>query len=115
MPRAENEPYPMPRRLAGIAEKVAKIGLICSGTLIQRTKTCGKENCRCATDPAARHGPYYEWSWREGGRLVHRIISAEQAQQLQRAIRNYQRLHELLGRWERASAAIIFRDSSRKS
>ena len=116
MPPTEHEPDTVNRRrISGIVEKIAEIGLICSGTLLERTKTCGKANCRCATDPAARHGPYYEWSWREGGRLVHKIVSAEQAGQLRKAIHNYQTLQDLLARWERASAAIILRVGRRKS
>jgi hypothetical protein len=116
MPLAENEPESANRRrIREIVEKIAEIGLICSGTLLERTKTCGKANCRCATDPAARHGPYHEWSWREGGRLVHKIVSAAQARQLHKAIHNYQTLQDLLARWERASAAIILRPGKRKS
>jgi hypothetical protein len=29
----------------------------------------------CATDPSARHGPYYEWGHMRGGKLVHRSAS----------------------------------------
>jgi hypothetical protein len=116
MPGAEHEPDTANRRrIREIVAKIAEIGLICSGTLLERTKTCGKVNCRCATDPAARHGPYYEWSWREEGRLVHKIVSADEARQLRKAIHNYQTLHDLLARWERASAAIILLPGKRKS
>jgi hypothetical protein len=60
--------------------------------------------------PEARHGPYHEWTRREGGRLVHSSVSREQARQLQRAIRNHREilaLERLLKRWERETAAII--------
>ena len=103
------------RRIAAVVKQLASIDLICSGTLTERTKTCGKANCRCATDPDARHGPYHEWSWREGGKLLHKIVSPPQAKQLERAIRNYRRILQLLERWERESAAIILRHGSPKS
>jgi hypothetical protein len=103
------------RRIESIRRQIAKIDLICAGTLHERTKSCGKAACRCATDPAARHGPYYEWSWREDGRLVHRVVSAEQAGALQSAISNYRRVQEMLARWQGESATIILGDGKRKS
>ena len=102
------------RRIEQIRSQIDSIDLVCSGTLLKRTKTCGKPNCRCATNPEARHGPYHEWSWREGGRLVHKIVSPEQAQRLKRSIENYRKIQALLARWERESAAIILRGGKRK-
>ena len=48
-------------RIHSIRASLGGIELICSGTLSERWKTCGKPSCRCASDPAARHGPYYQW------------------------------------------------------
>jgi hypothetical protein len=101
--------------IRAFVDEIARLGLICSGTLLQRTKTCGKPNCRCATDTQARHGPYYEWTWREGGKLRHKIVPAEKADLLREAIQNYRTVQELLGRWERETAAIIFGRPNRKS
>ena len=81
-----------------------------SGTLHTRTKVCGKPNCRCAQDPAQRHGPYYEWSWREGNRGVHMLITRDQAKALSRALRNYRKVKTLLARWEEESAKTILGD-----
>jgi hypothetical protein len=101
--------------IRALADEIARIGLICSGTLLERTKTCGKPNCRCATDPQARHGPYYEWSWREGGKLRHKIVPPEKVDLLRQAIQNYRTVQELLTQWERKSAPIIFQERDRKS
>jgi hypothetical protein len=101
--------------IRALKNEIAGVGLICSGTLLERTKTCGKPNCRCANDPQARHGPYYEWSWREGGKLRHKIVPAEKADLVREAIQNHRTVKELLGRWERQSAAVIFGGSDRKS
>ncbi len=69
---------------------------VCSGTLLERMKTCGSPTCRCAQNPAARHGPYYEWGHMKAGKLVHRLVTAEQAGLLRRAIANYRKLKKLL-------------------
>jgi len=103
------------RRIAKVLTELVRLDLICSGTLSRRTKVCGKPNCRCAADPKARHGPYYEWSRREGGKLVHKILSPEQAEELERALRNHREVQRLLEHWERESAAIILRAGGRKS
>ena len=59
-----------------IRREIAAVDLLCAGTLLKRWKQCGRSNCRCAHDPAARHGPYYEWSRRRNGRLLHTLLSA---------------------------------------
>jgi hypothetical protein len=101
--------------IRALADQIAGLGLICSGTLLERTQTCGKANCLCATDPEARHGPYHEWTWREGWKLRHKIVLPEKVNLLREAIRNYRTIHELLGQRERESASIIFGDRERKS
>ena len=101
--------------IRALKNEIAGIDLICSGTLLERTKSCGKPNCRCATDPQARHGPYYEWSWREGGKLRHKIVPAEKADRVREAILNHRTVQELLDRWERQSATVIFGRPDRKS
>jgi len=95
------------RRIKSIRRRIAAMGLVAQGTVSKRTKVCGKTNCRCAHDPEARHGPYYEWTRREKGRYVHTIISAEQAEQLVAAIDNHKRVLALLARWSTETARAL--------
>lgn len=81
--------------------------LVLDGTLISRMKVCGRPNCRCAKDPAARHGPYHEWSHMENGRLVHRIVTAEQAELIRQAIDNNREVQDLIQRWHIETEAEI--------
>lgn len=94
-------------RIARIREELDRLGLVCRGTVVRRTKVCGKPACRCAKDPEARHGPYYEWNRLRGKKLVHRTVTASQARALLRAIRNARRLRRLLRQWEEESADAI--------
>ena len=59
--------------------RLAEVGFTCEGSLVERYTSCHNPNCRCA-DPAQRHGPYWQISWKQGGRTVSRIISAEEAE-----------------------------------
>jgi len=93
--------------IARIRERIRTIERLCSGTLLRRTKVCGKPECRCAQDPTARHGPYYEWGRMKGGRLVHRMVSPAQARLLREAIANYRTLRRLLRAWENETVKLI--------
>lgn len=95
------------QRIARIRETLAGVHYLCSGTLLQRTKVCGKAGCRCAQDPNARHGPYYEWGHMHRGKLVHRTVSPEQAVILQLAIDNHRKVKKLLRDWEVETERLI--------
>lgn len=69
----------------------------------------GQATCRCATDPAARHGPYHEWSRRKDGRLVHSVLAPDQVSLIQRAIANRREIERLLASWEDESTFEILR------
>lgn len=94
-------------RITQIRQELSAIELLCSGTLLKRMKTFGSPSCRCAHDPAARHGPYYEWGHMHAGKLVHRVVSVEQAEVLRQAIANYRRLKKLLRGWETETERLI--------
>src|SRR5277367_4214564 len=101
-------------RIAQIRQELGAIELMCSGTLLKRMKTCGSPTCRCAQDPAARHGPYYEWGHMRAGKLVHRLVSPEQAELLGQAINNYRKLKKLLRSWEAESERLIDAKAARQ-
>ena len=95
------------QRIAKIQEALSTFEFVCSGTLLERTKICGKPGCRCAEDPEARHGPYYEWTRRHNGKLLHRVVTAEQAQVIRRAIKNHRAILTLLRRWEAETVHML--------
>jgi hypothetical protein len=86
---------------------IQRMDFVASGTIHVRTKVCGRKNCKCATDPEARHGPYYEWTRTKHGKLLHSVVTPAQARLLQRAIANYHEILSLLARWEDETASEI--------
>src|ERR1700741_2245285 len=94
-------------RIERIREALSEIDYLCSGTLLERMKVCGKPGCRCAQDPDARHGPYYEWGHMKGGKLVHRMVTPEQAALLRRAIVNYRKAKKLMKAWEQETERLF--------
>lgn len=101
-------------RIRRIQEQILAIDYVSSGTLVTRTKVCGKPGCRCASDPEARHGPYHEWGYMKDGRQVHRMLSAEQASILKKAIANYRAVMRLLRDWERQTLRLLDAQTPRK-
>src|SRR5574341_299844 len=108
MPQASSSPrLPSPgRRIEEIRREIASIDYLCEGSLRRRTKVCGKPSCRCALDPADRHGPYYEWKRLRKGRFLQRVLSPDQARLLARALTNERRAPGLQARWKRESPRI---------
>jgi hypothetical protein len=94
-------------RVEKIRSVLQTIDFATSGTLLERRKVCGKPGCRCTLDPSQRHGPYYEWTRRHGGTLLHRVVTPEQAQMIRQAIKNHRDILKLLKQWERETVSVI--------
>jgi hypothetical protein len=75
MTRAEE----IPEAVRRLAEKLSQPRPMRRGSLGERFTKCGKARCACATDEAARHGPYFSLTRAEGGRTRSRRLTAEQA------------------------------------
>ncbi|MGT2455353.1 DUF6788 family protein [Cupriavidus basilensis] len=101
-------------RIERIRETLNAIDCLCSGTLLERIKVCGKPGCRCAQDPDARHGPYYDWGPIKGGKLAHRTVSPELAFVLRRAIANYRQAKKLMQAWEDETERLIDAEAPRR-
>lgn len=102
-------------RIERIRQSLTDIEHLCSGTLLHRTKACGKPGCRCAGDPGARHGSRYEWGPMKGGKLVHCMATPEQAAILQQAITNHRRAKKLMVAWEGQTERLIDAHAARKT
>ena len=81
-------------KIAEIQRTLSGMEYLSSGTLLKRMKVCGNPRCHCASDPAARHGPYFEWSYLKAGKLHHRTLTPEQAEIMQLAIANQRESQE---------------------
>ena len=101
-------------RTRALRRAINALDFVASGTVHKRTKVCGRPNCRCAVDPAARHGPYYEWTRRQDGRLLHSVVTPEQAEVFTRAIQNSREIQRLLARWERETAQEVLNPGAEK-
>jgi len=75
--------------------RITEIGFTCEGSLVERYTTCNNPNCRCQ-DPNQRHGPYWQLSWKHGGKTVSKLLPAEDAVLYREWIGNRRRLEAAL-------------------
>lgn len=104
-------PHELQRRLRAcerdyerIQGQIREVGFICEGSVVERWMPCGKPTCRC-TDPEQRHGPYYQLSWKEGGKTVSRRLSPHHARLYQEWITNRRQLEQLIAQLHEVSRA----------
>jgi hypothetical protein len=80
------EPTVVPAKVEQLAEKLAAPRPMRKGSVSTRYIKCSKPGCRCAEDPAARHGPYFSLTRAVKGRTQSRYLSAQEAELVQRQI-----------------------------
>ena len=94
-------------KIAEIQREISLMEYLSSGTLLKRMKVCGNPRCHCASDPAARHGPYFEWSYLKAGKLHHRTLTPEQAEIMRLAIANQRKAKKFMRVWEAQTLNLI--------
>ena len=92
-----------------IKKALEGVGYFCKGTVLSRTLKCGRSTCPCAHDPASRHGPYFEWTYKAGGKTVHHRLSAQEAKLYDAASSEHRKLKQLLRRMETVSRRALER------
>lgn len=77
------------RRLLGL-------GYVCLGSVARRWLPCGQPSCVCHRDPTKRHGPYYHWTRKIGGKTQSVMLSVSLAHLYREGIRNHRHLDRIL-------------------
>ena len=86
---------------------LATLGYFCKGTVTSRTFKCGRASCACSHDPARRHGPYFEWTYKIAGKTVYHRLSPPEARIYKEGAAEYRKLKSLLRRLETISRRAL--------
>ena len=97
------------KRFQELKADLARIEYFSKGTVLARMIKCGKPKCPCGADPKKRHGPYFEWTYKEQGKTVNVRLTAEAAPLFQAASKQYRKLKSTLARLEKLSRQAITR------
>ncbi len=110
-------PSTLRRRSQQWRDQLLSVEFLLKGTLIERRLPCGSKGCRCHTDPAARHGPYYQWTRKIGEKTVTAWLPTETAKTCHAWIQNGRKVDEITQKMEEVSreALMGLRQRERKS
>ena len=95
------------KRFQELKADLAQIEYFSKGTVLARMVRCGKPQCACGKEPSKRHGPYYEWTYKAGGKTVTVRLSPQTAPFFQAAARQYRKLKTILNRLEKLSRQAL--------
>ncbi len=88
-------PYRKDRERA--REELADLGFTLRGSIGLRRFSCGKAGCRCRTSGKG-HGPYYQITWKEGGKSRSCILPPELVPLYQEWLSNGRALDQVVDR-----------------
>src|SRR5208283_4650174 len=95
------------QRFREAQREIQKLDYFLKGTVLKRMMKCGHPQCPCHRDPAKRHGPYFEWTYKAKGKTVNVKLSAQAAPLYQADIKQHRRLKAILTRMERLSRTAL--------
>ncbi len=95
------------QRFRTLKQEFQQLEYFCKGTLLKRMMKCGKAQCACQRDPAKRHGPYFEWTYKAKGKTVNVKLTPDVMPMFRAAAHQYRKLRSLLDRLEKLSQAVL--------
>ena len=95
------------QRFAALKQEFLQLHYFCKGTVLKRLMKCGNKQCACHRDPAQRHGPYLECTYKVHNKTVNLKLYPEVAPLYRAAIQQHRKLRSLLGRLERLSRIAL--------
>jgi hypothetical protein len=95
------------QRFESLKREIVQLDYFCKGTVLKRMMKCGHKQCACHHDPAKRHGPYFECTYKIQNKTVNLRLYPEVTPLYRAAIQQYRKLKSLLGRMERLSRSAL--------
>jgi hypothetical protein len=95
------------QRFESLKQEILQLHYFSKGTLLQRTMKCGQKQCACHRDPAKRHGPYWECTYKVHNRTVNLRLSPAVIPLYRAALQHHRKLKSILQRMERLSRSAL--------
>src|SRR3954463_11179608 len=84
------------QRFASLKQEVMQLDYFCKGTVLKRMMKCGNQQCACHSDPARRHGPYFECTYKVHNKTVNLKLYPEVIPLYRAATQQNRKLKSLL-------------------
>jgi hypothetical protein len=95
------------QRFESLKQEVMQLDYFCKGTVLKRMMKCGNRQCACHRDPARRHGPYFECTYKAHNKTVNLKLYPEVTPLYRAATQQHRKLKSLLTRLERQSRVAL--------
>jgi type II secretory pathway component PulJ len=95
------------QRFGQARQELLQLNYFLKGTVLKRMMKCGRPQCACHRDPAKRHGPYFEWTYKVQGKTVNVKLSPQAAPLYLAATKQHRKLKAVLARMERLSRTAL--------
>jgi hypothetical protein len=95
------------QRFESLKQEIVQLQYFCKGTVLKRMMKCGNKQCACQRDPAKRHGPYFECTYKVQNKTVNLKLYPEVTPLYRSAIQQHRKLKLLMGRMERLSRTAL--------
>jgi hypothetical protein len=95
------------QRFESLKREIVQLDYFCKGTVLKRMMKCGNKQCACHHEPAKRHGPYFECTYKIQNKTVNLRLYPEVTPLYRAAIQQYRKLKSLLVRMERLSRSAL--------
>ena len=103
---ATTELAALQRRYQASRKQLLEVGLIASGSLIQRYTVCANTGCQCHHDTPQRHGPYWQYTRKLDGKTVTARLTSQQAERYREWIDNRRKLDQIITEMDQSSQQI---------
>jgi len=90
-----------------VKAQLQALGFVIPGSVVKRTYRCGKSSCRCHQDPAALHGPYYQWSRKVKAKTVGMNLEGGVVATAKEWIHNDRKMRRLIKRLHQISQKML--------
>ena len=97
------------QRFRQAQQELQELDYFLKGTVLKRMMKYGHPQCACHRDPAQRHGPYFEWTYKVNGKTVNVKLSPQAAPLYLAATKQNRKLKAVLARMERLSRTALAR------
>jgi len=87
------------RQIEKVKRDLSALGDLRPGSLSTQYNVCGTPGCRCKDTPPQKHGPYYQVSFSRKGKSSSKFVRKEDLPTIQKQLKNYERMKELVDRW----------------
>ena len=97
------------QRFRQAQQDLRELDYFLKGTVLKRMMKCGHPQCGCHRDPAQRHGPYFEWTYKVNGKTVNVKLTPRAAPLYLAATKQNRKLKAVLAKMERFSRTALAR------